>query len=584
MGSNKGQIGLHLAERSKPGKGSFDYRSSATQRWVAELPVGNIGETAKQLFGTLQEVNRLDIAWKDRMAFLELLREPVSYVQASLIRHYTGMSFPLPPKTQRVATLAQTLYSEMALGYKTAIEDMQAGNFLTRDNKALTLLVHRAIRYLSQAVITCYQIYAPHPEHSWLELHRLYLFALEKKIQQDAVHDELNTHMPKTSIARAYKQILLLALASPYRLRQGEAEAIYTVLVRWGGHVEILPYDHPEANEALFVVHTDSDEAPDYQAFNRRNCDSSHCSLVDTRQLSKVLQEEYQQLKEARSKAPLSAELLFRLICAWGQAPKRQFSRTNRQSTMEVVVGTAMLHHALANELGDAAMQGKRSSFESRVVTPADQPRDDIWNIFASNKLKKAYETYSQAFESSKADEPKPPVPLQIQHWQLRNESAGGYRLSLGDEQECKVQVGELVGMRPLTSKQAWEIGVVRWLRQSSELGLEIGLQILAPQARPAMVKNEKAGGRAAEFQYALLLPELPSIKQPASIVTPILLFQPGNELLLHIPGHHITLRLEESLQDSGSFIQFRYSYLQDDAQQDSTQAARDLDDLWDSL
>jgi hypothetical protein len=432
-------------------------------------------------------------------------------------------------------------------------------------------------------VITCYQIYAPHPQHSWLELHQLYLFALEKKIQQDPIDDELNTHMPETSIARAYKQILLLALASPYRLRQAEAETIYTVLVRWAGHVDILPYDHPEAHEALFVVHTDSDQAPDYLAFNRRDCDSSHCSLVDTRQLSKVLQEEYQQLKETRAKAPLSAELLFRLICAWAQAPKRLYNRAANESTMEVVVGTAKLHHILAKELGDPSLLGKLSTYQSRMVDGADKPKDDIWNIFASNKLKKAYETYSQAHQPAQHDEPQAHVPIQIQHWQLRNESAGGYRLSLGDELECKIQVGELVGIRPLASEQIWEIGVVRWLRQSSEIGLEIGLQVLAPQARPAMVKNEKAGGRAAEFQYALLLPEIPSIKQAASIITPILLFQPGSELLLHMPGHHITLRLEETLQDSGSFIQFRYSYAGNEAIQDGT-TKDELNDIWDSL
>jgi hypothetical protein len=95
MGNKQGQIELHLAERSKPGKESFNYRSSFTEHWVSELPVGNIGETAKRLFNALQEVNRLDISWKDRLNFLELLREPISYVQNSLVRHYTGMSFPL---------------------------------------------------------------------------------------------------------------------------------------------------------------------------------------------------------------------------------------------------------------------------------------------------------------------------------------------------------------------------------------------------------------------------------------------------------------------------------------------------------
>ena len=584
MGAKKGQIGLELAERSKPDKGAFNYRSGPTQQWVEQLPVGNIGETAKQLFQALQEVNRLDISWKDRLAFLELLREPVSYVQSALVRHYTGMTLPLPPKTQRIATLAQTIHGEMALGYKTALEDMLAGSFLTRDNRALTLLIHRAIRYLSMAIITCYQTYAPHPRNSWLELHKLYLYALSKKLEQDAVQDTLNIHMPKSSIARVYKQILLLALASPYRLRQGEAEAIYSVLIRWAGHVHILPYDHPEASEALYVVHTDSDEAPDYQAFNHRDCDSLHCTLVDTRQLNQVLQEEYEQFKNAKPNGLISTELLFRLICAWGYAPKRHFNRTDRHAHIEVVVGATMLHQALARDLGDSTMLGKKATYESKTVVDVSQPtRDDVWNIFASNKMKKNYEAYSKSLQKEHDNQQQLP-PLRIQHWEIRNESAGGYRLALGDAQECKVQVGELVGLRPSAEDPTWEIGVIRWLRQSNEQGLEIGVQILAPQARPTMVRNDKAGGRAAEFQYAMLLPEVPGIKQPATIITPILLFQPGNELLMHMPGHEITLRLEQAIQDSGSFVQFRYTYLGDQLQDKSKPARPDMEDIWEDL
>ena len=121
MAKGKGQIGLSIAERHRPTKESFDFRSASVEQWVETLPVGNVGETARLVYGALHDVNRLDISWKERQRFLEQLRAPISYVQESLVKRYTGMSFPLPPKTQRIAALAQTLYLEMALGYKTAI-------------------------------------------------------------------------------------------------------------------------------------------------------------------------------------------------------------------------------------------------------------------------------------------------------------------------------------------------------------------------------------------------------------------------------------------------------------------------------
>ncbi|MCW9088562.1 MAG: hypothetical protein OQK54_03420, partial [Gammaproteobacteria bacterium] len=99
-----------------------------------------------------------------------------------------------------------------------------------------------------------------------------------------------------------------------------------------------------------------------------------------------------------------------------------------------------------------------------------------------------------------------------------------------------------------------------RWLRHAPEDELEIGVQALAPQARPVLVRNEQAGGRAAEYQYALLLSEIPAIKQPASLITPIMLFQPGNELSLQLPGDELRISLTRQLQDTGSFVQFLFS------------------------
>jgi len=557
MAKGKGQIGLTIAERHSPTKQSFDYRSASVEQWVQTLPVGNVGETARLVYGALNEVNRLNISWRERQKFLEQLREPVNYVQGSLIKRYTGMSFPLPPKTQRIATLSQTLYLEMALGYKTAIEEMLGSSFLTRDNKMLTEMIHRAVRYLSQAVLTSYKTYAPHPHNSWFELHMLFLHAEYKKLHLGPVRDRFNEVMPDSSIARAYKQILLLALASPYRLRQGEAEQIYHALASWAGHAQIIPYNNPAASEALFVVHMDSDDAPDYQAFNHRDCNTELCRLVDTRQLSHLLQEDLKYQASEGKQGMIAPELMLRLIRSWGVAPKRSFSRNEREARIEVVVGGSMLHQALAHQLGDESQYGKRSFYASKTVAGVSQPTsEDVWDIFASNKIQHGYQEYEKQQQAPQKAEPD----LVIQKWLIRNESAGGYRLALAQEQQSKVQVGELLGLRSAQGSNLWEIGAVRWIRQPGDGGLEIGVQVLAPQALPVTVRNVKDGGKAAQHQYALLMPAIPTIGQPASLIVPILLFSRGNEVHLHMPGQEMRVILQEQMQDSGSFVQFRFA------------------------
>lgn len=560
MAKELGQLGLGIAERSKPGKDAFDYRASHIEQWVKELPMGNIGETARLVYETLHEVNRLAIAWKDRYRFLELMRKPVQYVQNSLTTRLTNATYPLPEKVQRIANLSQSLSNEMALGYKTAIEEMLASSFLSRDNKALTIMIHRAIRYLSQAMLSCYQSYRPHPESSWRELNALYLFAEHKNIYHDRVSDSLNELLPESSIARVYKQILLLALASPYRLRQGESEVVYNALARYALHAHILPYSDPAATEVLFSVHINSDHAPDYLVFTHEECNRELCRLVDTRELSQKIYEELERREGIMGSGQISADLVIRLIRAWGIAPKRSFTRNQRnETTVTAVIGLTTLYRVLAQAQGSSTTQMHRARFNSRSVVGVSQPTtEDIWDIRGSSYIKKDFDHYKSFTEPD--DIPREEVSIPYQTWQILNESAGGYRLALAGKENAGVKVGELIGINRGNGSETWEAGTVRWLRQDSGRQLEIGVQVLAPHAIPVLVSNDRAAGKAAESQYGLLLDEIQAIKQPASLIAPTLLFKKGNELSVNSPSLQTTIKLQDKLQDSGAFVQFAYT------------------------
>lgn len=560
MANGKGQIGLTTAERVKPTSASFNYRAGAVEQWVQDLPQGNIGAMSKLLYNSLCEVNRLDIGWRNRQRFLELLRQPIEYVQLQLQQRYAGASFPLPRKAQQVVELSKALSGEMALGYKSAIEEMLDSHFLSRDNKALTELIHRAVHYLGCSLLTSYKTYAPHPTDSWFELHMLYLHAEHKKIHTKTVTDQTNAILPNSSIARLYKQILLLALASPYRMRQGEAQATFKALSRWAGHAHIIPYHDPSAAEALFVVHMDSDEAPDFRVFDHRDCNTELCRLVDTRQLSQVLQEELRRMKtEGNNLEGISAELLYRLIRSWGVAPKRSFNRNENDEVLEVVVGLTNLYHALAREIGDESLLRDKSQYQSKSVVGIAQPNSqDVWNIFSKDKLGLQYQNYQMSQQQDEAPEDNIPAIPRL-HWHIRNESAGGYRLAIDESDEIKIQVGELLGLRPRHSSETCKIGVIRWMRQTASGGMEVGIQVLAPQVNPVMIRSARLGGKASEFQPALMLPEVPALGQAATLLTPIMLFETGTELQLHHPENDVRIVLTKRSQQTGSFAQYRF-------------------------
>jgi hypothetical protein len=73
------------------------------------------------------------------------------------------------------------------------------------------------------------------------------------------------------------------------------------------------------------------------------------------------------------------------------------------------------------------------------------------------------------------------------------------------------------------------------------------------------MLRSARLSGKTSEYQPALMLPEVRTLSQPASLLTPILLFERGAELQLHHAENDIRVMLTKREQQTGSFAQFRF-------------------------
>ena len=130
-----------------------------------------------------------------------------------------------------------------------------------------------------------------------------------------------------------------------------------------------------------------------------------------------------------------------------------------------------------------------------------------------------------------------------------------------------------------------WGIGVVRRLRQVDGNELELGVQMLTPNAVAVAAKSVTAGGQ--DFARSLMIPELRAINQPATLITPTLPFESGHEVRVNIHGREIELKLASIVEKTASFAQFEFEVAQPSRQtppSGSKGSADDFEDLWDSL
>lgn len=607
-------IGLQVPARTNPGKDAFNMRPRAVENWIAALPRASVGRCAQLLFATLQETNGLQCSHVDRVRMLDALREPVQYVTQAMQSRFVGAGFPLPVKNQKIATATREIYSQMATGYKIAIEDLLTHSLILTDKHLLTTLIHRATTYLSRVLLTTFQVYAPLPQNIWSDLHRLYAYGEQHKLHRTAILDTQHQYIKKTTISGEYIRILLLSLASPYNLRQGEVDNVYVNLERWMNLATLLPVDSDKNVGADFLVSLDSDEPPCYVSLASSEYAAETLRMLDTEPVTQALYDELQKSEEIVSKtllrvnmqkANLSHDLIRRLSVAWGAIPKRAFNRNEIGETVTVAVGLSATHQAILKHNQQFAAENRtvtaddsqlmrvvrsQSHYEAHDVEHAGDKREDTWEmIYDHGHLQLVQPQVTLTTDSS--EEATNRHFCITDSWKLINQSAGGFCIQCDTDCGNTVQVGELIGLHANNGPASapWTIGIVRWMRTHGKFGVKLGGQFLGRTAIPAGIRMVAEADESEQIQRALFLPAVKPMGRPSTLVTFSCHFRIGAVLFIHLNTGTLKVKLAQERDDAGLYSEFEYEVFADEPANDTSEktvgdAQAEFDDVWDSI
>ena len=91
--------------------------SASCKRWIESLPLTNLQAAHSALSEQVALVRHANVAPAELLRLLELLREPVEYVQSGLAQKYTGKALPLDPSEQTLWLRVVSLWHEMTDAY-----------------------------------------------------------------------------------------------------------------------------------------------------------------------------------------------------------------------------------------------------------------------------------------------------------------------------------------------------------------------------------------------------------------------------------------------------------------------------------
>jgi hypothetical protein len=540
---------LQLTVPSLSGRvlGEIETRPEKVEQWLADLPLLNLAETSRRVLSTLTVYNRIALEPELRLKLLELYRYTVSQLALELQKQYVGLPLPLPDKNKTVAEQNRQLHLEMAFGYKWAVLDLAkaeaTGGAMTVPRDRYALAIQRAIHYLNQTLVISYQSYAPYPLGAWRELHALFRHAERISAQDQEVADPGNRTLQLSSASFSYRQALLLDLADPYHLPARHVEKIYQYLDRWAGLTRLLPAQAQFDPTCQFLVDLEADRSGIAYTADTVIEQPERYRLLNTVELARKVHAHLTQLR--RGETPDlegldrdffhdSSDLLLRLINAWGVHPKRVFRRNARPGAeIEVAVGIDTINYWLNG--------GVKFMVSSTFVGPVPQ-RGQV----GATERRPVGET-SADFEYT--------------HWNVLDESAGGFALAKKGLVRHRVRVGDIVATRA-PGASGWSLAAIRWARSASPSEVEIGLQRLTPGADAVVIKTFNEKGVESDFLPALRLPEVPTLRQPVTLLTHAGLYRPEREIYMDDGFRLYKLRVGQLVESTSAFERFEYEII----------------------
>jgi hypothetical protein len=559
--------------------------------WVESLPKVNVGESSRQLYSAIQELNRFKTDPKNRFLLLEELRNSIHYVCKSLGKHFLNQSIVLNEKESKVANLAQALQNHLAIGYKIVVLETLSQK-TSEAAKLRTIATHRALTELSGNLLRCFQLYFPTPPSLWQEIHQLYSLADYYGILHTPIPDEATKST--LTIEQCYFKTMLLSTARPNQLRQNEIAQLSLAFNIWAEFCELQ-----KDEVSPFIVDIKSDQGALYSQWNKDNLDTSSPSIryVHLNKLVDIVRERLENLQDNEGIElgikMLSPSLLRHLVQSWSASSKRAFARTQTEGKVSLSFGLGAVHHFISDgkDFSKMLMGGNEmlvlqdddnpflSKAGNRNYGFSDEIRSggDVWSLSAVSSTAKD--------SSSKKDLDKTKAQNVFAAYQcdMVDTSPGGYCLQWNGAAPPQLKTGEIICIRE-PEQDSWSVGVVRWMKKTSSTSVRLGLELLAPHAEAVGAKVIHKDGATTEYMRAIRLPELQSIGQPSTIITPQLTFKTGYKVLLNVDGEEIRLQLLKEIGATASFSQFEYKLLGGANKAPEPEAPSKEDDEFNSL
>ena len=411
--------------------------------------------------------------------------------------------------------LCISVYSQIVRAYATILQQQ-----ITDKNKTwlfhksldtkIALTIQRLIRYLSQIILSEFEVYRQANKNIWEKLYILFIFSDKYNYSDIAIIDPVINN--QTTIKITFLQILLLALSDPYHFNQQQIYYIYKHLSNWAPLVDILV--NKKTNVTTYTkINLSNNLMPIF--FPRGNIpDQEQSFFIDTHKLSLQILQRDSGLTNVFLSPKIKADLLKKLKMSWSVHIDRAYQRNDYTSELKAVIGLNNVHYVLNNYQKPSWI--KNAEYTSKITSAASAESEQSFD--------------SITFKSDSSDNQN---SLNIvDNFITENESLNGLSLIWAHDYPLNIKIGEVIALshEQKEKPENWFIGLIRSIQHFDQQALKIGVQLLCPSGvMPIAIKQKNQ----LTFHRGLLLPEFSlsnkNTCEPQTILVEALTFNPAD-------------------------------------------------------
>jgi hypothetical protein len=419
----------------------------------------------------------------------------------------------------------------------------------SRGASRLPALACRAVVHIGLAMKWCAYAKLPEPPSLWGKLYRLYRFAEKRRLLHDAVVLTSNERRATVRAARTWGE--------GRNARRGTSDAVADVgtttchreiaRVMLFGLADARNFSLPMIDAAYVWC----GEWADQLEFQRPGdaTGERHCFDMDA---SFPPCQFHPQMRAERIRCFSTAAVCFKLVSLRDQTKYAQNSEAVHRVAAKLSAWTRDDLIRLLLNSWVKALPARRSERERDGIKVA--------------RLSCGVDAISELLHAeSWPDEGNPPE-LAFEHWAVENESKRGYGLAK-TRVPTEPEAGALVCVRA-NGSAIWQLGVVRWERDSEKGTPRMGIETLADN--PQAVKLTRTGAQLADSEAsinALLLPKQGVYDEQRSLVIPMGDVHVGDvyHLSSDKPGisHEFVVRITGAVDETDSWSRMTFTVLQ---------------------